>query len=255
MKNEIIKQAFKLGNSAGVLLPREWNGRKVIVKLIDKSITEEVLEMLEKKDLLGNVIGIYLVGSYAREEEKELSDIDILIITDSVNKQIKIGKYELFIVSKERFDKSFVKSLYLASLVNEARAILNYEFIKSYKEKLKEVLVKKHLDEIRSITKLNEKSVEIDLEMGEKVSDGTIYSIVLRLRELYLIKCLKQEKIPLNKEFIGIVRKVASDESYNAYYRIKSDLKSKKVVSGEEALSLIKEIKKRVKQLEHGKKR
>src|SRR3989344_4149417 len=126
MKNEIIKQAFKLGNSAGVLLPREWNGRKVIVKLIDKSITEEVLEMLEKKDLLGNVIGISLVGSYAREEETELSDIDILIITDSVNKQIKIGKYELFIVSKERFDKSFVKSLYLASLVNEARAILNY---------------------------------------------------------------------------------------------------------------------------------
>ena len=40
MKYEIIKQAFKLGNSAGVLLPIEWKDRKVAIKLVDKSITE-----------------------------------------------------------------------------------------------------------------------------------------------------------------------------------------------------------------------
>ena len=87
MKSEIIKQAFKLGNSAGVLLPIDWKNKKVKVQLIDKSINQDILEILEEKDLLKNVIGIFLAGSYAREEATESSDIDVLVITDTINKK------------------------------------------------------------------------------------------------------------------------------------------------------------------------
>ena len=120
MRNEVIKQAFKLGNSAGVLLPVEWQNRKVMVKLIERSITQELMEILEEKNLLKDIMGIYLAGSYARGEETEDSDIDVLIITDNVDKQLKIGKYEILFVSKERFDRSRLKSIYLASLINDA---------------------------------------------------------------------------------------------------------------------------------------
>ncbi len=255
MRNELIKQAFKLGNSAGVLVPIEWKGRKVSVKLIDKSIPGEILEILEEKNLLNNTIGIFLAGSYARGEETESSDIDILVITDNFDRQIKIGKYEIFLISKNKLDKSIPNSLYLASLINEARAILNESLLKHYKSGLKGVLIKKNLEDIKSVTKINEKAIDIDEELGEKVSDGVLYSIILRLRELYLIECLKKNEASSNKKFLNLIKKIASEEAYNAYVRIKKDLKPKKVVLVDGARALIDEIKIRIKNLEHGKKK
>lgn len=255
MKTEIIKQAFKLGNSAGVLLPIEWKDKKVTIKLIDKSITEEILEILDEKDLLKNTIGVFLAGSYARGEETESSDIDILIVTDSINKQIKIGNYQIVFISKEKMDKSIKTGLYLVSLINEAKAILNNDLLRIYKSRNKEISIRKHLDDIKSVTKINEQAVKIDEELGEKVPDGTLYSLVLRLRELYLIECLRNNKIQSNKEFLSIIKKIASEESYNAYLRIKNDLKSKKIVSVKEARALIDEIKRKIRILEYGKKK
>ena len=196
MKQEIIKQAFKLGNSSGILLPKEWNGRKVAVRLIEKSIQQEILDILSEEDLLKNVIGIFLAGSYARDEETETSDIDILVITDSINKQIKKGKYDLFIISKEKFEKTFMKSIYLASLINEAKVILNSDFLNNHKNKIWNISLKKTLEEIESITKINEKFVMLNFELSKKVGDETIYSLVLRLRELYLIDCLRKKQAP-----------------------------------------------------------
>ena len=255
MKNEIIKRAFKLGNSAGVILPIEWKDKKVTIKLIDKSIPQEIIEILNERDLLKNTIGIFLAGSYARGEETESSDIDILVVTDCIDKQIKIGKYEITIISKDKFDKSIIKSLYLISMLNEARVILNNDLLKSYKENINNPSIKKYLNEIKSITKINEEVVKMDEELREKVADETLYSIVLRLRELYLIECLKNNKNQSNKEFISLIKNIASEECYNSYLRIKNDLKSKKVISTKETNALLNEIKRRVKYLEHGKKK
>lgn len=255
MVNEIIKQTFRLGNSAGVLLPIEWRGKKVAIKLIEKSISQEIFEILDEKNLLKNVIGIFLAGSYARGEETGASDIDMLIVTDSIDRQIKVGKYEIMLISKDKFEKSILKSIYLASLINEAKAILNEDLLKSCKKKAGAVAIRKHIDDIKSMTKINETSIGIDEELGEKIADEILYSIVLRLRELYLIECLKSGKKQSNKEFINLIKKIASEESYNAYLRIKNDLKSKKVISSKEAKALIGEIKRRIGKLEYGKKK
>lgn len=255
MKYEIIKQAFKLGNSAGVLLPIEWKGKKVIIKLIERSISQEIFEILDKEDLLKNTIGVFLAGSYARGEETELSDIDVLIVTDILDKQIKIGKYEIIFISKSRLEKSIKESLYLISLVNEAKAILNGELLRYYKTKIKEISIKKSLDDIKSVTRINEGFVKLDKEVKDKVSDETLYSLVLRLRELYIIECLKKNKIQSNKEFVNIIKKITDEGAYHAYLRIKNDLKSKKVISIEDAGALIDEIKRRIRDLEYGKKK
>ena len=255
MEYEIVKKAFKLGNSAGVLLPIEWKDRKVAIKLIDSSITQEIFEILEERGLLKNTMGVFLAGSYARGEETEYSDIDVLIITDNVNKQIKIRKYELVFVSKERFKKFLRKSLYFVSLINEAKVILNDALLKHYKDKIRGISIKRQIDDIKSITKINEGFIKIDNELGERVIDGIIYSLVLRLRELYLIECLKKYKSSSNKEFINLIKRIASEEAYNAYIRVKNDLRTKKVISVKEAQALIEEIRKRIRNLEHDKKK
>jgi hypothetical protein len=74
------------------------------------------------------------------------------------------------------------------------------------------------------------------------------------LRELYLIECIKNNKTPTNKEFISIINKVATPESYNAYLRVKNDSKDKKIIPVNEAKSLLLETKKRLIRLENGKK-
>ena len=261
MKSELIKQTFKLGNSAGVLLPIEWKDKKVKIQLIDKFITQDVLQILDEKDLLKNVIGIFLAGSYARGEETESSDVDVLVVTDNIDKQIKVREYEIFLISKEKLEKNIKTSLYLASLVNESKTILNNDFLKNYKGKILEIPLKKPIEEIKSIIKINEISINLDEEMKKNVLDETLYSIVLRLRELYLIECLKNNKNPLNCKFVELIKKLTgSEESYNSYLRIKNDLKPKQIISIREARTLIEYMKVKVKDLEyrylkHGKKK
>ena len=79
MEQELVKQVVRVGNSAGVILPREWLNAKAKVKLVGEplNIKKNVLEILAP--YLGDVIGIYIVGSYAREEETERSDVDVLV--------------------------------------------------------------------------------------------------------------------------------------------------------------------------------
>jgi len=86
---ELIKKTIRVGNSAGVLLPLDWYGSYVKVILEKPSPSKEVIEILMRYNLLGDVIGVYIVGSYARNEQIEYSDVDILVITESTNKKIK----------------------------------------------------------------------------------------------------------------------------------------------------------------------
>ena len=77
-----IKKTIKAGNSSAVVLPRAWLNKEVRIELVKKTpetILHDVLEILKKNIDLASVIGVYLVGSYARGEAKKRSDIDILI--------------------------------------------------------------------------------------------------------------------------------------------------------------------------------
>ena len=79
MKQELIKPIIKVGNSAGVILPKNWINGEARIELIEKplDIKNDILEIL--KPYLQNIEGIYLIGSYARGDYKSNSDIDIFI--------------------------------------------------------------------------------------------------------------------------------------------------------------------------------
>ena len=66
---EIIKNAIRVGNSAGVLLPRGWLGSQVKVILEPLNIEKEVIEILMQEKILEDALGVYITGSYARNEQ------------------------------------------------------------------------------------------------------------------------------------------------------------------------------------------
>ena len=86
----LTKRIVKVGNSAGVVLPREWLDGTAKIELVRKpiDIKKDVFKIIDP--YLEHILGIYLTGSYARGEESERSDVDILVITNNINKKMKI---------------------------------------------------------------------------------------------------------------------------------------------------------------------
>jgi predicted nucleotidyltransferase len=251
MQQQLIKNTIKLGNSSAVILPNTWKYKKVRIQLVEESITEDILEILLKSDLLKQTLGIYLTGSYARNEETQDSDIDLLIITEGVDKQIKQGTYEITFVSKKKLKERIGKSLYLTALVRESKTIMNNDLIKEYREVGLNSSSKKYLKEIKSMVKLNKQIIDLDNDAKDKVSDGTVYSVILRLRELYLIQIIQNKKQYNKKEFLELIN---NQELYNAYLRVKNDEKIKDNSQVEDVEKVLDISEKLIKKLENGKK-
>ena len=85
---ELIKQTTRVGNSAGVLLPKNWLNSTVKVSLLAQPILSEIVKKIDTKKALG----IYLTGSHARGEQGDCSDIDVLVITEDTQKHITLKK-------------------------------------------------------------------------------------------------------------------------------------------------------------------
>ena len=128
----IVKQTREVGTSAGVLLPRKWLNKQVVVTLLSPSkedIAKDILNILLNHNLNEEIKGIYLVGSYARQDYDHNSDIDILVITQKVNKLINQDNYEILLVSEDNFSKNLPISLNYLSMLKEIKVILNKELI------------------------------------------------------------------------------------------------------------------------------
>jgi len=241
---QITKQTREVGTSAGVLLPRSWLNKKVVVSLAEKTfeeISRDVIDQLVKEGLLNEVKGIYLIGSYARGDYDSKSDVDILVITNTINKIINYLDYEITLISEKDFSKNFNSNLYRLISINEAKTILNEELISRYSYIKPKLNLDKFTQEIESIVKINGEVITV----GENVSDKTIYSLVLRLREVYYLKCLLKKKKPSKNELVGII----GEENYESYKRIKNDEKDKFSISYKEGKKLLDLLSKWLKEL------
>jgi predicted nucleotidyltransferase len=234
----IVKQAREVGTSAGVLLPRSWLNKQVVVTLFSPSIEEigkEVWEILFKDKLNEQVKGIYLYGSYARGDYDSQSDIDILVITHDSNKLIKQGNYEILFVSEDRFARDLPESLNYLSMLLERKVILNSELIEKYSLKRIKKNFKKNIIEIEKIVKINNGAIKDCEKKGVNVPDGIIYSVVLRLRELLLAKKILSGKTLHKDELI----KVVGESNYSAYNRIKRNEKELENVNPKDVTELL----------------
>ena len=90
VKEQIVKTVVKSGNGGAVWVPKNWLGQEVVVILPDKpkiSLKEKIIHILEPH--LKEIAALAIYGSYARNEQTEDSDIDILVI--AANKCLKLS--------------------------------------------------------------------------------------------------------------------------------------------------------------------
>jgi len=244
----LVKQTREVGTSAGVLLPRSWLNRQVVVTLLHPSkekIMQDILTEVIKQNLNEEIKGIYLFGSYARGDYDSNSDIDILIITHETTKLINHDSYEIMLVTEKDFSKNLSTNLNYLSILKEVKTLFNKELIDKYRLGKHKPDMRKNISEIKSIFNINKDTVETCKENNMNVPDGVVYSIVLRLRELYLIRCLFSDKAYYKKDFL----KITGENIYSAYTRIKRNEKELNSISPNELAKILDLSEKWLKEL------
>jgi predicted nucleotidyltransferase len=216
----IIKTVMKSGNSGSVYVPKEWVNQKVVIRPL--TIKEDILEKIMPHT--ENIIGAYIYGSHARGEETAESDVDVLLITD---KRIEIKKEEGYDIETVQIDEIKEKiredpvSYY--SIIQEAATIINPRLLEELRKiRPTEQATKRYLKETGDALKIAEELLKMRGDHG-----GSVYSMMLRMRGLYLIECMKQDKRYIGGGLAERLRAEGIDErSYEkayAVYRAKRD--------------------------------
>lgn len=253
MEEIIVKNTIRVGNSAGVLLPKKYLNSRVKIIVEPLNVEKDILNILAEKNLLKEVLGVYLVGSYARKEETFESDVDILVITQNTGKTIKEGKYDILCISKEEFERNLVENILpILPMIKEAKAIINENLLKEYiKSPLTIKNLKWHIDTTKSAMKVVNEYIKLAEDTREKVSDSASYSLILRLRTLYIIDCLKKGELWGKKEFLKLINKISGSLiAYERYLIVKNDKSRGYYLPIEEAKKLMDYINKNVIKLE-----
>lgn len=240
MKDELIRPIVRVGNSAGIILPIAWLHGKAKVSLIDEpvDIKKEVIGILD--EYLPEVLGIYLAGSYARGEQTAESDIDIIAVTEKTNKRIKRGKFDILLISSSELKNALKEAAFpLLPMVMEAKPILNNALIKEFLKDINLRKIYKILDLTCSSLGIIGNFIGKAKEDRSSLGEGISYSLVLNLRTVYLLECIRNGRKWSTAELKRIIQKVSGSLSaYNAYIDYKEGSDTPHVLPLREAESL-----------------
>ncbi len=258
-KEQVVKRVVVSGTGGIVYAPRKWLGQEVIVILPRQpgDIKERIVRILEPK--LEHVIGIYLTGSYARNEIAEDSDIDIMVIADSRFALPRQGNLDFTVVELNSLIESIRENpiLYFPMLL-EAKPIINGQLL----EQLKAVKIDPgkfswFIETTKNSLKIIESLIESDRAENLKFSEnsGGIYSLLLRMRGMYIIECMLRKRQYTNRGFRewvekrGIERKLL-ERFYQIYKAERDDKKIKAVVLLDDIVRFYEAVKTELKKLE-----
>ena len=234
IKEQIVKTVVKSGNGGAVWVPKDWLGEEVVVILREKpklEPREKIVHLLEP--YLKDILSVAIYGSYARNEQAKDSDIDVLVITKDKRLILEFKKEKLDIVSFpiDKFKKAIEKypAIYY-QMVQEAEPLINNYALEELKNiKISKESFKEHLIETREHLKSNKELLELDkIDNTYLKSYSVLYSSMLRLRALFIIKCiLKKDKFS-NKKFkkwlfSQSLNSREFEDSYKAYGMIRDD--------------------------------
>lgn len=198
---QLVKNVEKHGNSGGIYLPVDWVGQRVLVRPL--SITESIMQVISPYSR--HILGICLYGSYARGEQTPDSDIDILVITD---KDMRIGG-GLWNMDIETANRNKIEGMIrndpvgYYSMIREAVPILNEKLLEELRR------IEPDLKQIRTYYKMTKSMLGIVRGVIDIKGDlaPCVYSLILRLRGLFLIQCNLKKRKYSNAEFEDFVVK------------------------------------------------
>lgn len=249
---KLIRPVVRVGTSAGVILPIKWLNGRASITLTHKPINPlACLSELKNNNFLSNAKGIYLGGSYARNEQNAGSDIDLLVITENTTKHIKLGKYEINCVSEKDFLTNPLNFLIYYPLLLESKTIINNGLKESLLEKAKEKIsdaIRYYLKDTKEILIITSKELAISELKKQKYAENQIgYSLVLRLKTYYIISCIRENKMWKNSEFLKLIKSISGSERiYQAYLSIKNNYKKKNIIPLIEAKKMLKYLEERI---------
>lgn len=236
-----IKKTVKAGNSSAVILPKSWLDEEVRVELIKKTsetILLEIINIAGRYIDLKSIIGIYLTGSYARGEEDENSDIDVLIITKNIDKEmINEGIYNLLIVSSELLNQKLNQDLLpIGQMIKEAKPIINSDYLDSIDVKVTKKNINWYLKTTEDKLKMIKEVLDRIKDKNKKyISDVVGYTLILRIRTLYIISKLMRNEDYSKKDFEEIIKKISKGRNaYERYLAVKNNSESIKRDNSEE---------------------
>lgn len=253
----IIKKVIQIGNGAAVYVPKELSGHEVTI------IIPEGIEEIKKRVLTGlikfmpNIIGIYLFGSYAREEQEAGSDIDVLVITKEKDNKIKeaIKDVDLWTAPLDSIKKTLENSpLFIAPLIRDAKTLLNPILLDELKQiKIDFRKFKWNFEESESAIKIVESFVDVD---PEDISASLIYTLMLRLKTFYAMECLlKDRKYSTSgvKELLlkYDIKKDKIDKYFTLYRLTRDDEETNEKIEEKEMRKLIKITKDYIKKVKN----
>ncbi|MBU2100522.1 DUF2080 family transposase-associated protein [Candidatus Micrarchaeota archaeon] len=231
IREEIEKEVVRFGNGSIVYTPKKWIGKKVSVILEEKplDIEGEVMEML--KPYFSGIQGIFLYGSFARKEQTENSDVDLLVISDKKIGLKRKGRFDFLVKTKEEFTEALKKdsNLFLHQILQEAKPVFNTPLLEEIKKTETKPDLKEFFEDTLSAFKKSKELIDAHKKNNKKYLDSNvvIYSLILRLRTLFLIQSFKKNKDYSNKRFKESIKKRGfkekTVESFLGVYRSERD--------------------------------
>jgi predicted nucleotidyltransferase len=220
------REVKKFGKSSHVILPVEYIGQRVEV-VIPQRINLQERILTELTPYSSHVLGVYLTGSYARGEQSSDSDMDVLVVMDE-KARIKGDFHYMVVTLEEARDSLENDPISLKPMVDEAETILNPLLLEELREMKASTDYSTYLETTESALKIIDGILGLEEEEGNKQLESlpVVYSLFLRLRLLYLIKCLKQNIQYTNKGFLDQIKGLPRErlyKMYNTYRRIRDN--------------------------------
>ncbi len=259
---EVVKEVVPFGNGSIVYTPKKWVGQTVRVILEGEPVNIKESTMESLNPFLEHIKGVFLFGSFARNEQTKDSDIDILVIADKKFKLEKKGRFAFTVLDEETLKKELngKDPFYVYFILQEAKPILNEELLIKLKGlKIDKFNFKWMVEESESALKISEEFLNWDKREKRKKLDSIaiIYSLVLRLRRIFLVQCLLENKKYSNKEFKEFLTKKglpsqSVEDIYRIYQEERDEKKTKKTILIEDAEKLYEITKNEIKKMKEG---
>ncbi|HRZ85437.1 MAG TPA: hypothetical protein P5277_01525 [Candidatus Paceibacterota bacterium] len=117
-KKQFYRRTIKVGNSAGVLLPKSLLGAEVVVRVVSPplDIKRDIIKILAP--FFEDILGIYLI----KIENKK---VDILAVSSATSNSVQKGNYKIDIVPIQLLKKSIKEKQQTKERIRDAKTILN----------------------------------------------------------------------------------------------------------------------------------